>query len=83
MSRSVPRTHDVARGDAEARLQQLVDELRLLTMDFPHLRDAFDPEDLPVPFLLKRGADRAATRLERSTRAPAKGAGRARRRAHS
>jgi hypothetical protein len=54
-----------------------VDELRLLTVAFPHLREAFDPGDLPVSFLLKRGADRAK-RLSRSTRALGTGTARGR-----
>ena len=45
---------------AETRFHALVDELRLLTMDFPHLKEAYDADDLPIPFLLKRGAARAA-----------------------
>lgn len=57
-SRRAPAT----RSKAEARFHELVDELKLLTVAFPHLRDAYDPEDLPVNFLLKRGADRAAKR---------------------
>ena len=83
MSRSVPKTRDAATGNAEARFRQLIDELRLLAMDFPHLREAFDREDLPVSFLLKRGADRAARRLKPPTKPPAKRAARARRKAHS
>lgn len=44
---------------AETRYQALIYELKLLTLAFPHLKDAFDKEDLPIPFLLKRGAARA------------------------
>jgi len=47
---------------AETRFHALVDELRLLTMDFPHLKEAYDADDLPIPFLLKRGAARGAAR---------------------
>ena len=54
-----------ASSKAEARFRELVDELKLLTVAFPHLREAYDPEDLPVDFLLKRGADRAAKRAKR------------------
>jgi hypothetical protein len=43
---------------AETRFHALVDELRLLTMDFPHLKEAYDANDLPIPFLLKRGCAR-------------------------
>jgi hypothetical protein len=54
----------LARQNAEARFRELVAELKLLTVAFPHLRDAFDPDELPVSFLLRRGADRARTRAE-------------------
>jgi hypothetical protein len=76
--RPAPRTLEIARRNAEARFRELVDELRLLTVAFPHLREAFDPEELPVSFLLKRGADRAARRLSRSTKSLTKGAASAR-----
>jgi len=66
--RPVLRSLDSAKRNAEARFRELVDELRLLTVAFPHLREAFDPEELPASFLLRRGADRAARRLSRSTR---------------
>ena len=62
---SSTRRTPTARDKAEARFHELVDELKLLTVAFPHLREAYDPEDLPVNFLLKRGADRAARRIER------------------
>ncbi len=45
---------------AEARYKALVYELKLLSLAFPHLKDAVDTEDLPIEFLLKRGAARAA-----------------------
>lgn len=51
--------HELTR--AEARFRELVYELKLLTLAFPHLKDAVDKEDLPVKFLLKRGAARART----------------------
>jgi hypothetical protein len=51
---------------AEARFHALVYELKLLTLAFPHLNDAVDPEDLPIPFLLKRGAARAAARADKA-----------------
>lgn len=54
------KTHEEAH--AESRFQALVDELKLLTVAFPHLKDAYDKNDLPIPFLLKRGAARAAAR---------------------
>lgn len=51
---------ELARKGAEARLRELVDEARLLVVAFPHLRDSFDRDELPVAFILKRGAARAA-----------------------
>ncbi|MEI6243581.1 MAG: hypothetical protein WCQ64_00925 [Acidobacteriota bacterium] len=51
---------------AEARFHALVYELKLLTLAFPHLKDAVDPEDLPIPFLLERGAARAAAKIEKA-----------------
>ena len=60
MPRSTPSALEDAKLKAEARFRELIDELKLLTVAFPHLNDAFDPEDLPISFLLKRGADRAA-----------------------
>ena len=53
---------------AETRFHALVDELRLLTMDFPHLKEAYDANDLPIPFLLKRGAARAAAAKTKKTK---------------
>ena len=41
---------------ATARLRQLRDEFRILTSAFPDLRDAFDPDELPIDFILKRDA---------------------------
>jgi hypothetical protein len=35
-----------------------VDELRFLTLSFPHLKDAFDKDNLPAKFILRRGRDK-------------------------
>jgi hypothetical protein len=64
MPRAKRSTIDDAKLKAEARFKELIDEIKLLTVAFPHLHDAYEPEDLPIPFLLKRGAERA----ERSRR---------------
>lgn len=71
MARAASRKPDT-RSTAEARFRELVDELKLLTVAFPHLRDAFDPDELPVSFLLRQGADRAAARADRAEKAAAK-----------
>ena len=67
MAKSVSRKTTHTARTAETRFRALLDELKLLTVAFPHLRDAFDPEDLPVSFLLWRGADRASTPRRRRT----------------
>ncbi|MEQ1869158.1 MAG: hypothetical protein ABL961_03955 [Vicinamibacterales bacterium] len=47
-----------ARG-AHARLSDLIHEVEMLLALFPHLRDSFDKDELPIPFLLKRGAEKS------------------------
>ena len=50
---------ELARRGADARLHELLNELNVLTLSFPHLRDAVDRDDLPVTFILRRGRDKA------------------------
>lgn len=50
---------ELARRGAEARVRELIDELKFLTLSFPHLRHVFGRDDLPVKFLLRRGRDKA------------------------
>ena len=50
---------ELARRGADARFRELLDELNVLTLSFPHLRDAVDRDDLPIKFLLRRGRDKA------------------------
>jgi hypothetical protein len=58
--------HQLAARGAEARLRQIVEELKSLTSAFPHLTDTIDADELPVPFLLAKGA--AAARKARGRR---------------
>lgn len=60
-------THDVhlyelAKRGAEARLRDIIHEAKLLIGLFPHLSDSFDPDELPVSFILREGHDRAEGR---------------------
>lgn len=57
------------RRSAALRLRQLIDEVHLLTSAFPDLRDAFDPDELPIEFILRRDSQAAIHTRERS-RAP-------------
>jgi hypothetical protein len=45
---------------ARTQLNELAREARLLIGLFPHLRDSFDNDELPVSFILRRGRDRVA-----------------------
>jgi hypothetical protein len=60
MSRHPSHILELARRGAETRFQELIDEARLLLKLFPHLRDSFDADELPVNFLIATGARRDA-----------------------
>jgi hypothetical protein len=66
----------LAKRGAEVRLRELLDELKFLTLSFPHLRDAVDRDDLPVKFILRRGEEKAgevqAVRMRRKMSAKAR-----------
>jgi hypothetical protein len=47
---------ELAKRGAQARLSDLVHEIKLLMGLFPHLKDNFSKDELPIGFLLKRGA---------------------------
>jgi hypothetical protein len=52
-----------AKRGAEARFRELVQETKYLIDLFPHLRDSFDKDELPLSFILAKGAGRV-TRQE-------------------
>jgi hypothetical protein len=54
--------YELAKRGAEARLRDIIDEAKLLIDLFPHLSDSFDPDELPVSFILAKGRDRAEAR---------------------
>ena len=41
---------------AERRCRALMNELAVLFASFPHLTDAFDADELPISFIIKRDA---------------------------
>jgi len=57
---------DLAKRGAEARLQDLIHEAKMLMELFPHLRDSFDKDELPISFIVAKGSGRL-------TRKPAQG----------
>jgi hypothetical protein len=54
----------VAKQEAEARFRELIDELRMLTIAFPHLGDSFDADELPISFILERGSRSSSRRTQ-------------------
>ena len=65
MTRHSWPTLQVVKRAAAFKLRQLWDELAMLMGSFPDLRDAFDPDELPLEFILKRDSqtDPSVTRL--------------------
>src|SRR5438876_2796962 len=49
---------EFAKRGAEVRLRKLVQEAKNLIGLFPHLRDSFDKDELPVSFIIARSAGR-------------------------
>ena len=58
MAKQSPRILELAKREAEARFQDLLHEAKLLVELFPHLRDSFDPDELPVSFIVAKGSGR-------------------------
>ncbi len=56
---------DLAKRGAVFRIRELVHELDVLLGSFPDLGDAFDADELPVSFIVKRDARRADARAVR------------------
>jgi hypothetical protein len=59
----------LGKGDVERRFSELMNELSFLFASFPHLSDAFDADELPVSFIIKRdsrGAQVTVVRRHRS-----------------
>jgi|SRR6266566_1939561 len=50
---------ELAKRGAEVRVRELAQELKLLVGTFPHLRDSFDKDELPLPFIIATDAGQA------------------------
>ena len=48
----------LAKRGAEARLEDLKQEIKLLVGLFPHLRDSFDKDELPLSFIMAKDSGR-------------------------
>jgi hypothetical protein len=49
-----PHMLELAKRGAEAQVRDLMQEIKYLLDLFPHLRDAFDRDELPLRFLMER-----------------------------
>ncbi len=53
------RVLELAKVGAEAQLRDLVQEARLLIKLFPHLKDSFDEDELPLDFIMAKTSGHA------------------------
>ena len=58
MPRHSSQILNLAKRGAEARLQDLIHEAAMLMELFPHLRDSFDKDELPISFIVAKGSGR-------------------------
>lgn len=58
----------LATRGAASRLRELADDLAVLLNACPDLRDAFDADELPISFIVRRDARRDAARTGRRKR---------------
>ena len=58
MAKHSPQILELAKRGAEARFQDLMQEAKLLMQSFPHLRDSFDKDELPLSFIVAKGSGR-------------------------
>jgi hypothetical protein len=64
------RLAELTKRGASNQFRALVDEMKLLLDLFPHIRDSYDADELPLSFIMKRDARRSdAARMRASRRA--------------
>jgi len=56
---------ELAKRGAALRLRELANEVNVLLSAFPDLHDAFDADELPVSFIVRRDARRARAKAVR------------------
>lgn len=56
---------ELAKRGAALRLRELANELEFLLRAFPDLHEAFDADELPVSFIVRRDARRARAKVVR------------------
>jgi hypothetical protein len=50
------RVYELAKRGAEVQFRDLLHEAKILVDLFPHLHDAFDKDELPISFIIRKGA---------------------------
>jgi hypothetical protein len=68
MPKHPPHILELAKRGAEVRLRELVSEAKNLVGLFPHLRDSFDKEELPLKFIMAEGSGATTKTSGRRTR---------------
>ena len=70
------RLYELAKRGAELRLRELVQEAKNVIDLFPHLRDSYDKDELPLSFIMAKDSGRV-TRGNRTRKRMSAGARRA------
>jgi hypothetical protein len=68
MAKHPPHILELAKRGAEVQLRDLVQEIKYLIELFPHLRDSFDDDELPLRFIMARDAARTSNATTSSPR---------------
>ena len=63
-----PHLYELAKRGAEVQLRELLDEVKLIFSMFPHLRDAYDKDELPIKFIMARSSGAATRKVKRRRR---------------
>src|SRR5689334_11713971 len=69
-----PRVYELAKVGAESQMRDLLREVQQLLELFPHLRDSFDKDELPISFIMAKDSGRVTRR--NGKRKPMSAAGR-------
>ncbi len=77
MAKHPPHVLELARRGAALRIQEILNELELLVDLFPDLKDTFDPDELPVSYIMRTDARRAAAGLVEGQKPLSKAGGKA------
>ena len=71
MRKHLSNGFQLTRRRAAFRLRQLLGEIHALMGSLPDLRDAFDADELPLAFILKRDSHRSERQLKVLKKMPA------------